>query len=68
MQKYDTDGFSAADLERLKAKYETNFYNGISSVLGKGYQLAYYNEYYGSPDAIAEAVSYTHLRAHETDS
>ena len=55
-ERFETDGFSAADLERLKAKYETNFYNGISSVLGKGYQLAYYNEYYGSPDAIAEEL------------
>ncbi len=54
--RFETDGFSSADLERLKAKYETNFYNGISSVLGKGYQLAYYNEYYGSPDAIAEEL------------
>ena len=55
-ERFETDEFSAADLERLKAKYETNFYNGISSVLGKGYQLAYYNEYYGSPDAIAEEL------------
>ena len=55
-ERFETDRFSAADLERLKAKYETNFYNGISSVLGKGYQLAYYNEYYGSPDDIAEEL------------
>ena len=52
-ERFETDGFTTEDLERLKAKYETSFYNGISSVLGKGYQLAYYNEYYGSPDAIA---------------
>ena len=52
-ERFETDGFTTKDLERLKAKYETSFYNGISSVLGKGYQLAYYNEYYGSPDAIA---------------
>ncbi len=51
--RFDSDGFSAQDLDRLKAKYETGFYQGISSVLGKGFQLAYYNEYYGTPDAIA---------------
>ena len=52
-ERFEIDEFTTADLDRLKAKYETSFYNGISSVLGKGYQLAYYNEYFGSPDAIA---------------
>ncbi|MEA1882705.1 MAG: pitrilysin family protein [Candidatus Marinimicrobia bacterium] len=51
--RFESDGFTIEDLERLKAKYERGFYQGISSVLGKGFQLAYYNEYYGSPDAIA---------------
>ena len=50
---FETDGFNNDDLERLKSKYETRFYNSIASVLGKGFQLARYNEYYGSPDAIA---------------
>jgi zinc protease len=54
--RFESDGFTAEDLERLKAKYETGFYQGISSVLGKGFQLAYYNEFYGSPDAIAEEL------------
>ena len=50
---FETDGFTNDDLDRLKAKYETSFYNSIASVLGKGFQLARYNEYYGSPDAIS---------------
>ena len=54
--RFESDGFTAEDLERLKAKYETGFYQGISSVLGKGFQLAYYNEFYGSPDAIADEL------------
>ncbi len=53
LDRFESDGFTEEDLERLKAKYETGFYQGISSVLGKGFQLAYYNEYYDSPDAIA---------------
>ena len=53
---FESDGFTTEDLERLKAKYETGFYNSISSVLGKGFQLARYNEYYGSPDAISEEL------------
>ncbi len=54
LDKFESDGFTESDLERLKAKYETGFYQSISSALGKGFQLAYYNEYYGSPDAITK--------------
>ena len=51
--RFETEGFSTEDVERLKAKYETGFYNSISSVLYKAFQLANYSEYYGSPDAIS---------------
>ena len=51
-ERFEVEGFTEEDVERLKAKYETGFYNSISSVLGKAFQLASYNEYYGSPDAI----------------
>ncbi len=49
LQKFETDGFSTEDVERIKASQETDFYNGISSVLGKSFQLASYNEYAGDP-------------------
>ncbi len=48
--RFETESFTEADVERIKAGLETNFYNGISSVLGKSFQLAQYNEYAGSPD------------------
>jgi len=54
--KFESTGFNKKDLERLKAKYETGFYQGISSVLWKGFQLARYNEYFGTPDAISEEL------------
>ena len=54
--RFESDGFTDEDLARLKAKYETGFYRGISSVLGKGFQLAYYNEYFGSPDAMSSEL------------
>lgn len=47
--KFEKDGVSDNDLERVKASLETDFYNGISSVLGKSFQLASYNEYAGDP-------------------
>lgn len=53
-EKFEKDGFTEKDLERIKAGIETNFYNQISSVLGKSFQLAQYNEYAGSPDFISE--------------
>ncbi len=49
-RRFETESFTEADVERIKAGQETNFYNGISSVLGKSFQLAQYNEYAGSPD------------------
>ena len=49
-KRFETDGFTDADVERIKAGLETGFYNGISSILGKSFQLAQYNESAGSPD------------------
>lgn len=50
--KFDKDGFTERDLNRVKAKVETQFYNQISSVLGKSFQLAAYNTFAGSPDFV----------------
>jgi len=46
-----------SDLDRIKAKYETGFYNSISSALNKGVQLAWYNEFFGSPGSIKEDLN-----------
>ncbi len=46
---FEKEGFSDEDVERIKASQETDFYNGISSILGKSYQLASYNEDKGDP-------------------
>jgi len=48
--RFEKEGFTEADVDRIKAGQETGFYNGISSILGKSRQLATYNEYAGSPD------------------
>lgn len=54
---FDKNGFDIKDLERIKAGLETNFYNGISSVLGKAFQLASYNEYAGDPGFIEQDIA-----------
>ena len=51
-ERFERDGFSEGDLERIKIKAETDFYNGLSSVLSKSFQLAQYNEYAGSPEFV----------------
>jgi zinc protease len=49
---FEEEGITDADVERLKAGQETGFYNGISSVLGKSFQLARANEYAGDPSFL----------------
>ncbi len=56
-QKFEEEGITEKDLEKFKAGIETGFYNGISSVLGKSFQLARYNEYAGSPDFIEQDIA-----------
>jgi len=57
--RFEKDGISDKDVERLKAGMETQFYNGISSILGKSFQLARYNEYAGSPDFYKKDIELT---------
>lgn len=49
LQSFDKEGFDIKDLDRIKAGLETDFYNGLSSVLSKAFQLAIYNEFAGDP-------------------
>ena len=46
---FEKESFTEEDVERIKAGLETGFYNGISSILGKSFQLAYYNEAKNDP-------------------
>ncbi len=54
---FEEEGITEKDLEKHKAGLETGFYNGISSVLGKSFQLASYNEYAGSPGFIEQDIA-----------
>ncbi|MTI33459.1 M16 family metallopeptidase [Xanthovirga aplysinae] len=55
--KFDEKGFEDKDLERIKAVQETAFYNGISSILNKAFQLVVYNEFAGDPGFISEDIA-----------
>ncbi len=54
--RFEEEGFTEDDLNRIKAQFETSFYNGISSVLGKSFQLAFYNEFAGAPGFIGQDI------------
>ncbi len=57
MQLFEEEGITENDMERIKAGLETQFYNSIGSILGKGFQMANYNEYAGSPSFIEQDVA-----------
>jgi zinc protease len=50
--RFEEDGFTDSDLDRIKAVRETSFYNRLASVLGKSVQLAQYNIFAGDPGYI----------------
>lgn len=53
---FEKEGISKADLDRIKAGQETAFYQGLSSVLGKGFQLAQYEIFAGDPGFVNQDV------------
>ncbi|WP_299899242.1 pitrilysin family protein [uncultured Aquimarina sp.] len=55
-KKFEEEGITETDIERIKAGLETQFYNGISSVLGKSFQLAQYNVFAGDPGFITQDI------------
>jgi zinc protease len=59
LQTFEQEGISEDDLQRIKASQETRFYNGLSSVLGKGFQLAQYNIFAKDPGFIEQDIQRT---------
>ncbi|WOX04414.1 M16 family metallopeptidase [Microbulbifer pacificus] len=54
--QFEKDGIAEEDLERIKAGQEVAFYEGLSSVLGKGFQLAQYQVYTDNPSYVTEDI------------
>ncbi|WP_207434944.1 M16 family metallopeptidase [Sabulibacter ruber] len=55
-QRFEKEGFSDADLNRIKTAQEVGFYNGLSSAQGKGFQLAQYAIFAGDPGFISKDI------------
>ena len=68
-EKFEKDGFTEEDLTRIKAGYETRFYNTFASVQGKAFQFAEYTmntgdpEYYKKDLAAIQAVTMADVKA-----
>jgi zinc protease len=54
---FETESFTDADVERIKASLETSFYNSNSSILGKSFQFASYNEDIGDPGYFSTYIN-----------
>lgn len=54
--KFEKEGITEKDLNRIKAGQETQFYNSLSSVLGKSSQLAEYNYLTGNPGFVEQDI------------
>jgi zinc protease len=55
--KFEKEGLSEKDLDRIKAGQERQFYNALSSVLGKGAVLAQYNIFAGDPGFVDKDIN-----------
>ena len=54
--QFEKDGFKDSDLQRIKNMRETSFYNSISSLLGKSFQLSQANVFGGEPSRMMDDV------------
>lgn len=54
--RFEKEGIPERDLNRIKAVQETQFYNGLSSVLGKGFTLAQYNIFANDPGFVEKDI------------
>lgn len=59
LKRFETNGFTDQELDRIKAKLETNLYRGIETVLNKANRMANNNEFSGDPAQVIEYAQLT---------
>jgi zinc protease len=65
LARFEQEGIPQQDLDRIKAGQETSFYNGLSSVVGKGFQLAQYTIFAGDPGFVSQDIKNILAVTHE---
>jgi len=56
-KKFEDEGFTDRDVERVKAQLETSFYNGITSLEDKAFSLAINNSFTGDPGYLVKDLA-----------
>ncbi len=56
-KKFEDEGFTDRDVERVKAQLETGFYNGIKSLEDKAFSLAMNNVFTGDPGYLTQDLA-----------
>jgi len=54
--RFETEGITDRDIERIKAASEMDFYQGINGILTKSFQLAAYNTLLGDPGYLSTDI------------
>jgi zinc protease len=54
--RFEKEGITEKDIERVKASIERNFYNGIESIFYKSLRLAFYNTFLNDPGYIEKDI------------
>src|SRR5664280_2179989 len=54
--RFEKDGITEKDIERVKASSEKSFYEGINNVFSKSIQLAFYNTFLNDPGYIEKDI------------
>jgi zinc protease len=57
--RFEAEGVAPEQLQRVKAGRERGFYQGLTSVAGKAFQIAQYTMFAGSPDYVHEDLRRT---------
>jgi zinc protease len=56
LDRFEKDGVTEKDVERIKASSEKSFYSGLNSVFNKSLQLAFYNTFLNDPGFIEKDI------------
>lgn len=56
LRRFETQGFSDTELERIRATIETDLYLGVESVLSKAQRMGRDNEFAGDPAYLTKAA------------
>jgi len=54
--RFETEGFTDREVERIKATMEKGFYQGLNSVLNKSIQMASYNTFLNDPGYVGKDI------------